>query len=285
MASGDWPGVELADGVAPLCSRGRAPCRSRRAPRCASARRPPAAPMTSGSGCPSGRCGRTCARRRRSAATSKTLCEPASRRRRPCPPGTPRSSAARASGSAWRSRSRRWTCPRAASGCRRRSPASWPLRLQGLQLRADVRLVDVAERRQSRRSARPARRSRGCRHGRRNRPRPPDGLVRARQSTNGRAAGQHRRTHQEMSSIHGFTFLGKGPAPFRMSRADSATKPRKAVSFQLSGGAPAGGLDGVDNAREIGRLGDAAQSELAGDLRGGSKKAVTQTTGISLNRR
>ena len=45
--------------------------------------------------------------------------------RHPCPPGRPRSPSARASDSAWRSRSRRSICLRAASGYRCTSWAAW----------------------------------------------------------------------------------------------------------------------------------------------------------------
>ena len=47
----------------------------------------------------------------------------ASRRTRPCPPGTPRWSSARASGWAWRSRRRRGSCRPAPCGCPARTRA------------------------------------------------------------------------------------------------------------------------------------------------------------------
>ena len=125
--------------------------------------------MTSGSGCPAARCGCTCARRRRSAALRRCCASTASRRRRPCRPGRPRSSAACASGWAWRSRWRRWTCPRAACGSRCRWPASSALSLEGLQLRPRCALRRHRTARRSRRSAASATRSRDCRRDRRSR--------------------------------------------------------------------------------------------------------------------
>ena len=184
------------------CSRGRAPCRPRRARRRASAGRLRAAPVTSGSGCPAGRCGRTCARRRRSAALRRCCASTASRRRRPCRPGTPRWSGACASGSAWRSRLRRSILSSSSLRVDVGGRLVLAFLVEHLELRRDVRLVDVTERddldvghRGPRADvAGPAAAAADDRY--------PDRVVRARKAADSRTSGQHCRAHQEVSSVH-----------------------------------------------------------------------------------
>ena len=96
-----------ADAAARSCSTGRARPAACRACPTGSPRRPGPSRGWSGSGCRAGRSGRTSARpRRRSGPRGRCGCT-ASRRRRPCPPGRPRSSSGSASGWAWRPRRRR----------------------------------------------------------------------------------------------------------------------------------------------------------------------------------
>ena len=148
----------------------------------------------------------------------------ASRRRRPCRPGRPRSSAACASGSAWRWRSRRCPCPRASAGRRcTRSPSSCPwTRGPSTWRRCGTRRRRTAPR--PRRSA--------CSekaltwldataaqaddaH--------PDRLVGALHASNRRPACHHGGTHQEMSSVHAFV-----PGGYSAQAAESRPRARGA---------------------------------------------------------
>ena len=113
------------------CNRDRGPCRPRRTRPTSDARRLPAVRVRIGSDSPAARCGCAFSRQRRSAAIRRRCASTASRRTRPCPPGTPRSSAACANGSAWPAIRRRWTCLRAACGSRHRWPASSALSTRG----------------------------------------------------------------------------------------------------------------------------------------------------------